>query len=327
MDDSGVNLNHFRVFYEVGKTGSFTAAAKVLGVTQPAVSMRVRALERMLGTTLCRTNRKQVVLTEAGRLLLDYAQRIFQLTEEAERQVRILRDTAAQTLRISTTKTIAAYFLPRVMGAFKDLHHGVSIRLDIGSNAWSTEAVLTGVTDLGLVVNALDHRDLERTLIFDDELVLLVPPDHPFAHRPPGGVPNLASETLILREPGSKTREVTESILQEAGIPIGQTMELADVEAIKSAVRAGLGLSLMASIAVHDEVQNGTIMAVPFMDGRVFLRFEAIRRRDRNSPVLEAFLQALTAIKAARSRQVARSARTSRSAQNTRHVASLPHVK
>ncbi|MBI1894186.1 MAG: LysR family transcriptional regulator [Candidatus Rokubacteria bacterium] len=102
-----MNLKQLQVFQEVAKCGSFTAAARTLGVSQPAVSMQVKAFQDSLGITLYRTDGKHLVLTEAGRLLADYADRIFQLATEAERQLAALRDLQSDNLRISTTKTIA----------------------------------------------------------------------------------------------------------------------------------------------------------------------------------------------------------------------------
>lgn len=288
-----MNFNQLRVFYEVARRGGFTPAGRRLGISQPAASMQVKALQESLGVRLYRTDGRSLVLTEAGRLLVDYAERLFLLADEAERRLAALREMQSDNLRISTTKTIATYFLPRVMGAFKSLHRGVSIRLDMGTNAWAIETVLTRVSDLGLVVNSPESGELARLTIFEDELVLIMPPSRPLARGRRDDSPDLAAETLIVREEGSRTREATEAALREAGLRVGQTMELADPEAIKNAVRAGLGVSAISGIAVQEEVKAGTLVALPFLGGRVRLRFEAIHRRDVHSPVMDAFLKAL----------------------------------
>lgn len=288
-----MNLKQLQVFQEVAKCGSFTAAARTLGVSQPAVSMQVKAFQDSLGIILYRTDGKHLVLTEAGRLLADYADRIFQLATGAERHLAALRDLQSDNLRISTTKTIATYFLPRVMGAFKSLHRGIGIRLEMGTTEWAITAVLTRVSDLGLVVNSPESSELVRITIFEDPLVLIVPPSHPWARRKSAHPLDMTTETLVLREKGAKTREATEAAIRDRGLRVGQIMELADPEAIKSAVRAGLGVSIISTIAVQEEVRTGTLVAAPFLGGSVRLRFEAIHRKDVHSPVMDAFLKAL----------------------------------
>lgn len=285
-----MNFKQLRVFYEAVRGGSFTAAAHKLGVSQPAISMQVKELEKALEVRLYHRDGRQIVLTEAGHLLMHYADRLFRLADEAARQLIAIRDRNSQTLRLSTTKTLATYFLPKVMGAFKGLHKGVSIRLDIGTNACAIEAVSSGTSDVGLVVNPTDGPQLVRTPLFEDELVLVAAPFHPMAGHRSMDKLDLTTETLIVREKGSKTREVAEAALRDRQIPVGQTMELADVEAIKSAVRTGLGLSVVTAMAVQEEVKARTLVAIRFLDGQVRLRFEAIHRRDNQSAVVRAFL-------------------------------------
>lgn len=292
-----MNFKQLRVFYEVARLGNFTAAAKRLSVSQPAVSLQIQALEETLGIRLCRRERGRLVLTEAGLLLQSYAERILLLADDVERKLESLRDAQSNSLRIATTKLIAAYscFLPAVAGALKGLHEGTNIRLDIGTNAWAIEDVLTGDSDLGLVVNS-SSDDLVRMTIFEDVLLVILPPTHAAArHRDT----KLAfeHETLILREKGSRTRELVEDALRSRGISPKQTMELADAEAIKSAVRAGLGVSVITAMAVQEEAKTGTLAVMPFLDGEVRMRFEVIYRRDRElSPAMRTFLDALSPV-------------------------------
>jgi molybdate transport repressor ModE-like protein len=288
-----VNFRQLKLFREVARRGSFSAAARALRISQPAVSMQVKDLQRQLGVALYRTDGGRTALTEAGRVLADYTERLLQLAEEAEQRLAELRDRESSVLRISTTKTIATYFLPKVMGAFKALHRGVGIRLEMGSNSWATESVVKRLSDIGLVVSTPHTDDLERMTIFEDDLVILVPPAHRLAGTGADGVVlDLSGETLILREEGSRTRQAVDDALRAHAIPVGQTMEVGDVEAIKNAVKAGLGITILPAIAVHDEVIAGSLVALPFLGGRIRLRFEAVYRQDATPPAL-AFLQAL----------------------------------
>jgi len=267
-----LNFTQLRVFYEVAKTHNFTTAAERLTVSQPAVSLQMKSLEEALGTRLYERDGKRFALTEAGVLLQSYVERIFLLEQEAERQLALLRHEDQDSLRISTTKLIASYFLPAVVGAFKTLHHETGLRLNIGTNAWAIEDVLIGGSDVGVVVNAVSE-ELVKTTIHEDPLV------------------------LILREAGSITRSIVEEALRAKRVKPRRTMELADPEAIKRAVRAGLGLSVITTTAIQEEVRAGTLAARPFQDGQHRMRIEAIYRRGRQlSPTMQAFLEALSPV-------------------------------
>jgi len=289
-----LNFTQLRVFYEVAKTHNFTTAAERLTVSQPAVSLQMKSLEEALGTRLYERDGKRFALTEAGVLLQSYVERIFLLEQEAERQLALLRHEDQDSLRISTTKLIASYFLPAVVGAFKTLHHETGLRLNIGTNAWAIEDVLIGGSDVGVVVNAVSE-ELVKTTIHEDPLVLILPPDHPAAAD--DVAVNLERETLILREAGSITRSIVEEALRAKRVKPRRTMELADPEAIKRAVRAGLGLSVITTTAIQEEVRAGTLAARPFQDGQHRMRIEAIYRRGRQlSPTMQAFLEALSPV-------------------------------
>lgn len=284
-----MNFNQLRVFYEVAKAGNFTAAAKRLSVSQPAVSLQMRAFEEAVGVKLYDRVGGRPVLTQAGLRLQSYAARIFAIANEAEQQLAMMRKTSTKSLSIATTKLIAAYYLPATVGAFKSLHQEMNIRLDIGSNSWAIEDVLSGGSDIGLVVNATSD-ELERSVIFEDSLLLILPPKHPAART---GKVDFLQETMILRERGSRTRAIAEEAFHAKGIVPGQTMELADAEAIKRAVRAGLGISVITAMAVQEEVKSGTLAARPFLDGKSTMSIEVIYRRERTiTPSMRYFLDA-----------------------------------
>ncbi len=284
-----MNFNQLRVFYEVAKAGNFTAAAKRLSVSQPAVSLQMRALEDTAGVKLYERIGGKPVLTQAGLRLQSYAERIFAIANEAEQQLALMRKTEHKSLSIATTKLIAAYYLPATVGAFKALHQEMNIRLDIGTNSWAIEDVLSGSSDIGLVVNAISD-ELERFVIFEDSLLLILPPNHSAART---GKVQYEQETMILRERGSRTRAIAEEAFNAKGIVLDQTMELADAEAIKRAVRAGLGISVITAMAVQEEVKAGALAARPFLDGKSTMRIELIYRRERTiTPSMRHFMDA-----------------------------------
>lgn len=286
-----MNFNQLRMFFEVAKAGNFTAAAKSLSVSQPAVSLQIRALESTLGIKLYDRVSGRPVLTQAGMRLQSYAERIFAIANEAEQQLAMMREAETNSLRIATTKLIAAYYLPATVGAFKILHQEMNIRLDMGTNSWAIENILAGNSDIGIVVNAVSD-ELERSVIFEDSLLLILPPKHPSLKFKNQKI-IFENETLILREKGSRTRAIVEEALKEHGLRTGQTMELADAEAIKRAVRAGLGISVITAMAVQEEVKSGVLAAKSFLDGKATMRIEVVYRRERAvTPAMRYFLEA-----------------------------------
>jgi DNA-binding transcriptional LysR family regulator len=189
---------------------------------------------------------------------------------------------------------IAAYYLPTTMGAFRSLHADVNMSLDIGENAWAIERVRSGTCDLGIVVNP-GSEHFERFPVYADTLVVILPPSHRAAADPSGEI-DFESEALILREHGSRTRALAEEALKARNRSPKQIIELADAEAIKRAVRAGIGISIITEQAVRDEVAIGNLVARPFLDGSTSMSIEIIHRKGRElAPAMKGFLAAFKA--------------------------------
>ncbi|QIE54987.1 LysR family transcriptional regulator [Pikeienuella piscinae] len=286
-----LNFKQLRAFHEVAKADSVTAAARKLNVSQPAVSLQIKALEKECDLKLWNRVHGRPVLTPAGVRLLGYTERIFALAIEAEREMELLRKSAGQLVVISTTKLIAAYYLPTAIGAFRALHSDVNVQLDIGGNTWAIERVRSGASDLGIVVNP-GSRSFVRYPIYTDPLVIIVPTTHRVALDPDAEL-DFEQEVLILREPGSRTRALAEEALRASGRRIGQILELADAEAVKRAVRAGIGISIITEQAVQEEIEAGNLVGRPFLDGSTTMSIELIYRKDREKTRgIEHFLEA-----------------------------------
>lgn len=289
-----MNFNQLRAFYEVAKAESITAAAKRLNVSQPAVSAQIRALESDSGVKLFDRERGRPVLTQAGLRLQDYAERIFAIANEADRELGWMRKEESRSLVIATTKLIATYYLPTAMGAFRLLHSDINLRLEIGENEWAIERVRTGACDLGIVVNP-GSKHFERFPIYTDSLVVILPPTHELAQKPDVEI-DFEKEALVLREHGSRTRALAEEALRTRNQNPRQIIELADAEAIKRAVRAGVGISIITEQAVKDEIENGNLAARPFLDGSTSMSIEIVHHKDRDlTPSMRNFLEAFRA--------------------------------
>jgi DNA-binding transcriptional LysR family regulator len=274
-------LRQFEVFLAVARAGSFRAAAETLHLSQPALSQHVAELERELAARLFDRLGRRVALTEAGRILEDHAQRIFATLASARENVAELEGLRRGSLHIGASTTPGIYVLApggQVPGAYP----GITLRVRIANSAAIEEQIRANELDLG-VVGGHGVRAGEECLSagLSDELVLVVPPGHPWAGRREIGVELLAAERLLIREEGSATRQVTERELELAGARIGPTMELGHTEAIKQAVMAGLGVAFLSIYAIRVEVETGRLFALRLRGHRIRRHFHVIHNEAR----------------------------------------------
>jgi DNA-binding transcriptional LysR family regulator len=294
-----MNLHHLRIFHALVTAGSFTGAARRLGITQPAVTIQVRELEAASGVRLLDRRARRLQLTEAGQALARLAERIFALVDEAEAVLAQAGGRITGHLRISGSGTGGTYLLPPVLTAFRRRYPGVRVRLEISNSRRVLEQVAGFDADLGLLAGPdsatpLTVTDDPRLVVqpfVREPLVLAVPARHPWARRRAVAVADLAGQTLIVREPGSTTRRVLESQLEAHRIAPRIAMELGSNEAIKDAVAAGVGVALLGARVVAREAAERRLRAVPVRGGGLALRFFFVYHRDRaRAPVLRAFL-------------------------------------
>lgn len=255
-----------QVFLTVARLLSFTRAAEVLHMTQPAVTFQVRQLEEQLDTRLFDRNHNRVTLTDAGRLVQRYAERIFDTYGELEAALRELKGADGGALVIGASTTVAEYMLPALLGAFRREHPDIGIRLRVGNTESVVVMVEEGSVDLGIVEAPVTHRSLQVQPCLVDQLRLIVPPDHELAGRDTAQVADFIERPFICREEGSGTREVIMEYLGHAGYDrnsLRGCMELGSSEAIKGAVVAGMGISVLSEAVVAKELSLGELVALP----------------------------------------------------------------
>jgi len=255
-------LPHLETFAQAAETGSFTAAARALRLTQAAVSQRIQALEQALGVPLFGRQGGRVRLTEAGHRLYPYAQRILALHREARETVAGLKPRLAGQLSLAASSVPGEYLLPDLLSRFHERHPHVQVRATVGDSQQVLHQVEHGQAHLGLVGGKSDSPHLEFRCFACDKLVLVVPAGHPWAKRRRVPLAQLARQPLILREAGSGSRWCLERGLAKAGRSLGDltiALELGSNEAIKEAVRRGLGLAVLSTHAVRAELQSGKL--------------------------------------------------------------------
>ena len=254
-----------QVFHTVAKLLSFTRAADALHMTQPAVTFQVRQLEEYFNTRLFDRTHNKISLTEAGRRVYEFSDKIFDLYAEMENAVRELTGEVSGVLIIGASTTIAEYMLPALLGDFRHEYPDVSVRLKVSNTEGIVGMVENNVIDLGVVEAPVANKNLAVELCRMDQLVCIVPPNHPLASRETIPATELAQYPYICREEGSGTREVILEYLDEAGIPSNQLdviMELGSPEAIKGAVEAGIGITILSRATLAKELKLGTLVAV-----------------------------------------------------------------
>jgi len=291
-----VTLYQLRVLRVVARHRNYTHAAEELYLSQPSVSAQVHELERLVGLPLFEQVGKRLVLTQAGEVLLAHAQKVLTGIEEAADALARLRHIETGCLSLCASTTVGNYVLPKVLGTFHARYPGVELVLDLKNSEEVCEVVRQGHRELGLIESDLgtQETDLLLTPYRDDELVLIVPPWHPWAGL--DSVPStvLAQATLLWREPGSGTRRVIEAALHKANIRPPITMQFGSTEALKQAVAANIGVSIISEATVAAEVTAGWLCTVHLTDLTLRRPFHVVRRHGgRLSPLAEAFLQLL----------------------------------
>lgn len=276
-----MNLHQLSIFHTVARLGSFSRAAEELKISQPSVSIQVGDLERSLGVELFEQLGKRIYLTDAGRVLEDYAQRILALINEASTAVAEVRGLHRGRVTIGATNIPGTYLLPRVLLRFQEQYPQITLFLELGTARRISERVLRNELDLGVVGWDISAPSLTARRFYEDEIVLVVASSHRLASGGAIALANLRDERLILRERGSGTREAVDAVLREAGVPLTPVMELGSSEAVKEAVAAGLGVSFLSRLAVDADVAAGRLTIVPVDGVTIKQPFVIISHRDK----------------------------------------------
>jgi DNA-binding transcriptional LysR family regulator len=251
-------LPHLETFAKAAERSSFTAAGKALGLTQAAVSQRIQALERMLAVPLFRRRGGRVLLTEAGHRLYDYAQRILALHQEALHEIAGFAKAVQCELSLAASSIPGEHLLPDLLACFRRQHPHVQVRATVADTRQVLHQVEQGQAHLGLVGGKSENPHLEYRRFAGDELVLIVPAEHPWRRKSSVPLAQLLQQGLILREVGSGSRLCFEQALASAGHSLSDlhtVLELGSNEAIKEAVLRGLGLAVLSTHAIQKEVQ------------------------------------------------------------------------
>ncbi|TCT19849.1 LysR family transcriptional regulator [Thiobaca trueperi] len=284
-----ISLRQLRVFEAVARHLSHTRAAEELHLTQPAVSMQVRQLEDEVGLPLFERLGKRILLTEAGQEILHYSLTVNRSLREMEEVLESLKGVNRGRLQIAVASTVN-YFAPRLLAVFQRRYPGIGLRLDVTNRENLVQLLDSNAVDLVLMGLPPTDIDVESEAFMDNPLVVIAPPDHPLAGARQIPLARLAGEIFVMRETGSGTRQAMERFFSERALTIRQGMQMTRNEAVKQAVRSGLGLSVVSLHTIELELETRRLVTLDvegFPDRRHW--YLVYRRGKRLSPAAGAF--------------------------------------
>lgn len=255
-----LNFHHLEVFYAVARHLNFSRAAEELYISQPAVSKHVKDLEKDLGVDLFHRNGRRVELTDAGRLVYDYAGHALVLTEGLRRALAELHGPGRGYLRLAATHALATYVVPRVLATFQVRYPDVKLSLQVSGRSTAMRQVVQHQADLGIIDCYAIPSEVHWQRFARVPIVMLASPTHQF---PAGGMVDLvelSQQTIITEEKGSDDREALERELERLRVRPARMLEIGNIEAIKQAVGADLGVAFLPRICVAAELRGGDLI-------------------------------------------------------------------
>lgn len=247
----------------VAELGSIGRAAAAHGISQPAASMRLRSLDRAVGLTLLDRSRGPARLTDHGQAVVEWSQRVIEAMEDLLAGTSAIRSEGRGQLRLGASMTVAEYLLPAWLSRLRAVAPMLSVSLQMGNSEQVADMTRRRTIDLGFVEGHTDAAGLEHREVAGDRLVVVVAPPHPWARRrSPVAPAQLARTPLVLREPGSGTREVLEIAMASHGLPVTPLVELGSTTAIKAAVAEGTAPTVLSRLAVAEEARHGRLVVV-----------------------------------------------------------------
>ena len=289
-----MNFHQLHIFNVVARHRSYSKAASELYLSQPTVSVHLQKLEQELGMELFEQLGRNIYLTDAGRMLFSYTQRIFSLAEEAERALEELQGLHKGRIRLGASTTPGIYYLPNLLGQFKEDYPGIELILDVANSLEIEKKVLANHLDIGVVGRPSHEADLISESFRTDRLVMILSPQNPLLQQEQITLEDVARQRFILREPGSSTRQVTEDAFAKEGIHLRVAMEYGSTDGIKHAVAANLGISIVSELAVRLCEQTGLVVVRDIPDLEITREFALVYHKDKHlAPLTQTFIKAI----------------------------------
>jgi DNA-binding transcriptional LysR family regulator len=277
-----MDVRDLQVFLSVSKHLNYTRAGEEINLSQPSVSVRIHQLESELRAKLFEQLGKKVVLTDAGQLLVPYANRVIAAVDDAHHAVDELQGLERGSLRIGASTTPGMYLVPQVVARFKRSHPKIDIHLRIKDTREVEDGVLNNEFDFGFVGGHLAAAEVSAHAWLTDELLLVVSPDHRLRNKKTVRKQDLEGESFIVRESGSATRATIVTQLQQANFELETVIEMENPESIKKAVQSGLGIAFISKFAIATELKAKTLTAIRVRDLTINRELKIVHRKDKH---------------------------------------------
>ena len=266
-----MNKSNLEMFCRVVEEGSISQAARIGYVSQPAVTNQIRQLEKYYGVALFDRTGGKLKLTESGSILYPYAKEIIDCFKRSAEAVKGIVNLEAATLNIGASLTIGEYLLPSILGEFQKENKNLKFNLTIGNTPTIVSKLENRDIDIALVEGLVANDDFLIKRFAEDELIVITPSNHRWSNRNEINIEELSEEKMILREKNAGIREIVENVLRENNVleKVESHMELGSTQSIKSAVEAGLGISILPKLSVSKELELGVLKHVAISDIRI----------------------------------------------------------
>lgn len=290
-----LEVRHLLLVQSVAETGSLTKASAQLNLTQSALSHQLLDLEERLGTKLFHRISKRMILTPAGERVLTSATRIIEDLRHAEEEVRLLVEEKRGLLRLTTECYTCYHWLPPLLQRFQRRHAGVDVRIAVEATKRPTEALIEGSIDLAIVSSEVEDRRLRVTPLFEDEMLVVMSPDHPLAGRESISAKELAAQTLLTYY-GPELSTAYQRVLRPAGLEPKQWMQVPLTEAMVELARGGIGVAVLARWSVWPQLDAGVVTGVPLTRRGLYRQWKAaVLQSDQVPAYVDEFIDLLAA--------------------------------
>lgn len=286
-----MNLNQLKIFYMAAKRGNLSKAADDLFITQPAVTKGIQRLQEHYDIRLMDRFGKKMVLTYAGEVLYDIAEKIFELERHAEDSIHGFKQRKTGRIRIHASESFGAYYLPSIMNPFSKAHPLINISVNILPNEHVVKNIADLACDIGFISYPIEHEKVHIHAILEDQLVFILPPEHPICRRKSLRPRDLEGNPMIVHEKKSAPHQIFHEFIEKNKIAFTSSLELSSNRAIKRAVENGLGIALISRKVAEEEIQTGRLKAIPVPDKTIKRKFYLIYHKKKFiSDTLQTFI-------------------------------------
>ena len=277
-----MDVRDLQIFLSVAMHLNYTRAAEEVNLSQPSVSVRMRELERNLGSKLFEQLGKKVALTEAGQLLVPFATRVIAGISDARQAIAELQGMERGLLRIGASTTPGMYLIPRTLANFKRMYPKIEVHLAVKDTRQIEDGVIRNEFDFGFVGGHLAGDEVDVLPWMTDHLVLVVASNHHLARKKSVTIAELRKERFILREAGSATRAAVARHLKKVDLEVETVMEMENPESVKKAVQSGLGIAFISKFAVETELKAKTLFAMRVNGLDINRKLKIVYRKDKH---------------------------------------------